>query len=220
MTEVIKEVIMLAREMLQTWKQQQEFLLESFSEHMTLGKKAMLDSFDLKFQTLAKAIEGYESHIPDDQIPGTSQLAVFPQSSTNRYRRQEASQAYDSYGGFLQNYHAGSYGGAYGSGQFFGSYGSQYYPTQFSGASTFTQMGNKANMFGKGQGKIGTAGKVQKLIVKKSSTQQGGSMEGGSGKNSIILRIYRPFVSPRLSKEPPDILQQDYFAGKSYQTQI
>jgi hypothetical protein len=74
-------------------------------------------------------------------------------------------------------------------------------------------MGKKANMFGKGQGKIGTAGKVQKLIVKKSSTQQGGSMEGGSGK---ILRIYRPLVSPRLTREPPDMLQQNYFAGKSY----
>uniref|UniRef100_A0A914E726 Uncharacterized protein n=1 Tax=Acrobeloides nanus TaxID=290746 RepID=A0A914E726_9BILA len=56
------------------------------------------------------------------------------------YLSQEASQAYDPYGGFLQSYHDGSYGGAYGDGQFFGSYGSQYYPTQFSGDSTFTQM--------------------------------------------------------------------------------
>uniref|UniRef100_A0A914CYF0 Uncharacterized protein n=1 Tax=Acrobeloides nanus TaxID=290746 RepID=A0A914CYF0_9BILA len=150
MTEVVKEVIMLAREMLQTWKQQQEFLLESFSEHMTLGRREILDSFDLKFQTLAEAIEGYESHmmfttldllnLSDDQNPGSSQPAVFSQSSTNMYLSQEASQAYDPYGGFLQSYHDGSYGGAYGDGQFFESYGSQYYPTQFWGDSTFTQM--------------------------------------------------------------------------------
>ena len=44
---------MLAREMLQTWKQQQEFLLESFSEHMTLGRREILDSFDLKFQNFS-----------------------------------------------------------------------------------------------------------------------------------------------------------------------